>query len=67
MGGDSASADLLMDDGVLYAGRLLDAGIDVEHAHFSGVIHGFLEMHDWLSVTRDAMERLARALRAAFQ
>lgn len=63
----TAGADLLMDDGVLYAGRLRDAGIDVEHAHFPGVIHGFLEMHDWLNVTSEAMDRVAEALRTAFR
>lgn len=63
----TAGCDLLMDDGVLYAGRLSDAGIAVEHAHFPGVIHGFLEMHGWLSVTSEAMDQVARALRAAFQ
>lgn len=62
----TAGADILMDDGVLYAARLRDDGIDVEHAHYPGVIHGFIEMHDWLSVTGQAMDRIADALRKAF-
>jgi len=59
----TAGADMLMDDGVLYAGRLMDAGVAVEHAHFSGVIHGFIEMHDWLQVTGEAMNVIASAVR----
>lgn len=62
----TAGADLLMDDGVLYAGRLRDDGVVLDHSHFPGVIHGFLEMYDWLEVTSQAMSRVAAALREAF-
>lgn len=58
----TAGADILMDDGVLYVSRLADAGVEVDHAHYPGVIHGFLEMHDWLSVTGQALDRVAAAV-----
>jgi acetyl esterase len=60
----TAGADVLMDEGVLYAARLADDGVEVEHAHYPGVIHGFIEMHAWLAATGDAMDRIAAAVRA---
>ncbi|WP_348765823.1 alpha/beta hydrolase [uncultured Salinisphaera sp.] len=60
----TAGADVLMDEGVLYAARLADDGVDVDHAHYPGVIHGFIEMHAWLAATGDAMDRVAAAVRA---
>lgn len=60
----TAGADVLMDEGVLYAARLADDGVEVDHAHYPGVIHGFIEMHAWLAATGDAMDRIAAAVRA---
>lgn len=60
----TAGADVLMDEGVLYAARLADDGVDVDHAHYPGVIHGFIEMHAWLAATREMMDRIANAVRA---
>ncbi|RJS93030.1 alpha/beta hydrolase [Salinisphaera sp. Q1T1-3] len=62
----TAGADVLMDEGTLYAARLADAGVAVEHAHYPGVIHGFIEMAAWLSVTGQAMDRIADTLHAVF-
>ncbi len=59
----TAGADVLMDEGVLYAARLRDDDIEVDHAHYPGVIHGFIEMHAWLAATGNAMDRIAAALR----
>ncbi|MES1925569.1 alpha/beta hydrolase [Salinisphaera sp. T31B1] len=60
----TAGADVLMDEGVLYAARLADDGVEVDHAHYPGVIHGFIEMQAWLAATSDAMDRIATAVRA---
>ncbi|GAB3685384.1 alpha/beta hydrolase [Salinisphaera aquimarina] len=60
----TAGADVLMDEGVLYAARLADDGVDVDHAHYPGVIHGFIEMQAWLAATSDLMDRIAAAVRA---
>lgn len=56
-------ADVLMDEGVLYAARLRDAGVTCEHVHFPGVIHGALEMYDWLPLTAHLHETIASAVR----
>jgi acetyl esterase len=60
-------ADVLMDEGALYALRLRDAGVPCEHAHFPGVIHGSIEMYAWLAVTTEILECVAGALRAALR
>ena len=59
----TAGADVLMDEGVLYAARLADDDVEVDHAHYPGVIHGFIEMPAWLAATGNAMDRIATALR----
>lgn len=61
----TAGADILMDDGVLYAARLADDDVAIEHAHYPGVIHGFLEMQGWLAVTGEALDRVATSMRTA--
>ncbi len=60
----TAGADILMDEGVLYAHWLQEAGGVVEHAHYPGVVHGFLEMAGQLTVTGEAMDRIAATVRA---
>ncbi|NNC24219.1 alpha/beta hydrolase [Salinisphaera sp. USBA-960] len=61
----TAGADMLMDDGGLFALRLRDAGVTCEHAHFPGVIHGSLEMIAWLEVTVTMLDRVSGSIRAA--
>ena len=40
----TAGFDPLRDDGTAYAGRLADAGNEVTHHNFDGMIHGFFNM-----------------------
>lgn len=40
----TAEVDVLRDDGVMYAGRLRDAGVKVHHAHFERGFHGIFSM-----------------------
>lgn len=61
----TVGADVLMDEGALYAARLVDDAVPCEHAHFPGVIHGSLEMYAWLSVTTTMLDRVADSLRGA--
>ncbi|HET7315415.1 alpha/beta hydrolase [Salinisphaera sp.] len=61
----TAGADVLMDEGTLYAMRLRDDAVPCEHAHFPGVIHGSIEMQAWLAVTTTLLDRVAAALRGA--
>jgi len=64
----TAGFDPLLDDGVRYAERLESAGVDVEHANYEAMIHGFfgmLEKPD-LDAAHDAIERSAARLRESF-
>ncbi|MGN8197642.1 alpha/beta hydrolase [Salinisphaera sp. RV14] len=61
----TVGADVLMDEGALYATRLRDDAVACDHAHFPGVIHGSIEMYAWLSVTTAMLDRVADALRGA--
>lgn len=63
----TVGADVLMDEGALYAVRLRDDAVPCEHAHFSGVVHGSIEMYAWLSVTTTMLDRVADALRGALK
>jgi len=59
----TAGADVLMDEGVLYAARLADDDVAVDHAHYPGVIHGFIEMPAWLEASNHLLDRITAALR----
>jgi acetyl esterase len=65
----TAEHDVLRDEGELYAMRLVQAGVAVEHRRFGGQLHGFLGQIDVLPGSRQGLEyiaaAIARRLRAA--
>jgi acetyl esterase len=61
----TAEADVLRDEGEAYAAALRDAGVAVELVHWPGVIHGFFRWLAATSVSREAVETVAAALREA--
>ncbi len=59
----TGSRDPLHDEGVLYAQRLTEAGVEVTHRNFAGMIHGFIQMAGFLSAADEAMETIGLILR----
>lgn len=55
--------DPLRDEGIEYADRLRDAGVDVEHTNYESMIHGFLNMEGIVDRTHDGVEEIAAYLR----
>ena len=51
--------DPLRDEGIAYAQRLAEAGVDVLHRHYAGMIHGFFEMGGALDAVGDAVQTIA--------
>ena len=59
----TAEYDILADEGELYAQRLRDVGIDVEHEDFKGMIHGFFHWGGITPAARLATNRVVQYLR----
>ncbi|WP_254861962.1 alpha/beta hydrolase [Halovivax gelatinilyticus] len=59
----TAGHDVLRDEGVAYADRLDEAGVDVDHAHYPSMAHGFLSLTDSVSRADEAMDGLAESIR----
>ena len=54
----SAECDPLRDSERAYARKLKNAGIEVKHIEYSGMIHGFMSFHMILKDARDAMREI---------
>ena len=58
--------DPLREEGAAYAERLSTAGVEVEHAHYPRMAHGFLSMADSIDAADRAMDSVARVVRSRF-
>jgi acetyl esterase len=61
----TAEFDVLRDEGEALAERLREAGVAVTHRRYDGVIHGFWRWMAATPRTRDAIDEVGAALRAA--
>jgi acetyl esterase len=61
----TAEYDPLRDDGVLYADRLREAGVDVTRVHYDGMMHGFVSLADLIDDGQAALTAAGEALAAA--
>lgn len=62
-----AGHDVLRDEGVAYAERLCDAGVQATLVEYHGLAHGFINMAAVLSAARLALDQVASALRQALR
>lgn len=62
----TAGFDPLLDEGRMYADRLLGSGVAVTYECFFGVVHGFMLMTAHVAAGRHAIQRAGQALRTAF-
>ena len=61
----TAEADPQRDEGEAYAAKLRQAGVEVEHIRYPGMIHGFFQMGGMLDAGRDVIHRIGTSLNAA--
>ncbi len=58
----TAEHDVLRDDGELYATRLVQAGVEVDHRRFTGQPHGFFSQPDASPGRQDGLDYVAEAV-----
>jgi acetyl esterase len=58
--------DPLRDEGIAFAGRLRNAGIEVRLSRYEGMIHGFFRMAAVIDRTQDLLDECAAAVQVAF-
>jgi acetyl esterase len=61
----TAGFDPLRDEGIAYAERLSEAGVDVGHHHYESQIHAFVSLYEHIDAGREAIDEAAAALKAA--
>jgi len=63
----TAEFDPQRDEGEAYARNLKEAGVEVKHIRYDGMIHGFFQMAGVLAQGKEAIEEVANSLKNAFQ
>lgn len=63
----TAEFDILADEGEAYVQRLREAGVEVEHEEFQGMIHGFFQWSGEVAAARLAMNRVVQYLQKHLQ
>jgi acetyl esterase len=61
----TARYDPLRDEGRAYAERLSQAGVAVDLVEYDGLIHGFLRRTDAFDKAKDALRRIAKAIKTS--
>ena len=61
----TAGFDPLRDEAVVYASKLKEAGVAVDHLAYPGMIHGFLRRHALFQVADNAIDQIAASLKRA--
>lgn len=62
-----AGFDTLRDEGIAYAQRLKDFGVPTRLLRESGLVHGYISMTQISPAARDAVSRVAAAIRHALR
>ncbi len=62
----TAGFDPIRDEGIAYAEKLADAGVDVTHDHYPGAIHAFVSMPEAIPAGAEALDELGADLASAF-
>ena len=62
----TAEYDPLVDDGLAYAERMRESGVDVTYSCYAGMIHGFYSLGKFFDDANRAVAESAAALRRAF-
>lgn len=60
-----AELDPLTDEGIAYAERLREAGVEVRTSTYDGMVHGFFRWRGAVDAAHEALDEAAAALRAA--
>jgi acetyl esterase len=63
----TAGFDPIRDEGIAYADRLAEDGVDVDHLHYESQIHAFVSLYEHLDDGVEAIDRLGTALRETFE
>ena len=63
----TAGHDPLCDEGIAYAERLRAEGVAVDHRHYAGQMHGFVNAGRFIRAADQALGEIAAALQAAWR